>query len=139
MSAPVTTLMTFLFGVLNVTLASFFVILTVIVGVGIRLVDGYSKWTSYQIMLSISFFESVQLISHLFSGITLLVNCEMPIMLSKVIFVLTYAVFPFFAGLQWMGLASYAYQKERFSWDYDFSLPLSRLCDNIGELLSEFF
>ncbi|VDM62190.1 unnamed protein product [Angiostrongylus costaricensis] len=50
----------------------------------IRLHENFSKWTSYQIMFFISLCDTAQLVGHAFSGVSLMLEWEMPCLLNGV-------------------------------------------------------
>uniref|UniRef100_A0A0K0DIV8 Serpentine receptor class gamma n=1 Tax=Angiostrongylus cantonensis TaxID=6313 RepID=A0A0K0DIV8_ANGCA len=94
----------FWYGFANTVLATSFLTLSVVVTIvslthyscatlrtslknlykAIRLHENFSKWTSYQIMFFISVCDIAQLVIHVFSGVSLMLEWEMPYLLNIV-------------------------------------------------------
>ncbi|VDM60336.1 unnamed protein product [Angiostrongylus costaricensis] len=72
----------FWYGLVNTVLATSFLTLDILTVVAIRLHENFPKWMSYQIIFFISLCDIAQLTGHVCSGVSLMLEWEMPYLLN---------------------------------------------------------
>ncbi|KJH42255.1 hypothetical protein DICVIV_11765 [Dictyocaulus viviparus] len=73
---------TFWYGLTNIVLSISLLILNVIFIIAIRWHKNFAEWTSYHIMFLVISSDIIQLISHTFAGVSLMLKWDMPILLN---------------------------------------------------------